>query len=99
MKQILIGAFAALVSSSACAETYNYVCKENGQTSQLKVDDTRNILQWKGETYRLRETEDCAKYGWRVEKDGITFSLCTATQGYADFQYRGKTVQCNLQRR
>lgn len=99
MKHVLISVLATLVSSSACAETHNYVCKENGQTSQLKVDDTKNILQWKGETYRLRETEDCAKYGWRAEKDGITFDFCTATQGYADFQYRRKTVLCNLQRR
>ncbi|QUS38028.1 hypothetical protein RPMA_03510 [Tardiphaga alba] len=99
MKRFLIGAFAALVSSSASADTYNYICKENGQTSQLKVDDTKNILQWKDETYRLRATEDCAKYGWRAEKDGIAFDFCTATQGYADFQYRSKTVQCNLQRK
>ncbi|WP_398467080.1 hypothetical protein [Tardiphaga sp.] len=96
MEHILIGAFAALVSSSACAETYNYICKKSGQTSQLKVDDTKNILQWKGETYRLRETEDCAKYGWRAEKHGITFDFCTATQGYADFRKNGETVQCNL---
>jgi len=96
MKHILIGTFAALVSSSACAETYNYVCKENGQPSQLKVDDAKNILRWKGTSYRLRETADCAKYGWRAEKDGIAFDFCTATQGYADFRKNGRMVQCNL---
>lgn len=99
MKHVLISLFAVIFSSSACADTYNYVCKENGQTSQLNIDDTKNILRWKGTSYRLRETDDCAKYGWRAEKDSIAFDFCTATQDYADFQYSGETVQCRLQRR
>lgn len=90
---------AALPTVSARAETYNYICKDQGRAFPLKVDDTRKILDWRGTTYRIKETEDCAKFGWRAEKDGGSFDFCTATQGYADFRQNGATVQCSLRRR
>jgi hypothetical protein len=94
-----IHAFVAIPIISAHAETYNYICKDHGKSFALKVDDTQNTLHWKGTTYRIEENEDCAKLGWRAEKDGASFDFCTATQGYADFQQNGTNVQCNLTRR
>lgn len=98
MKRIIICAFVAISATSAHADTYNYLCKHQGKPFELKVDDTRNILEWRGTTYRIKETEDCAKFGWRAEKDGASFDFCTATQGYADFQQNGTTIRCHLKR-
>lgn len=89
----------ATLITSAHADTYNYICKDHGKSLPLKVDDTQNILEWKGATYKIKENEECAKYGWRAEKDGASFDFCTATQGYADFQQNGINIQCNLKRR
>ena len=78
MKWIIMTALIALLTNFARADTYNYTCKDGGRSFPLKVDDTRNILEWKGATYKIKENEDCAKFGWRAEKDGQSFDFCTA---------------------
>jgi hypothetical protein len=96
---VSILALVAIPTRSARAETYGYICKDQGRPFPLKLDDTSKTLEWRGTMYRIKETEDCAKFGWRVEKDGASFDFCTATQGYANCQRDGTTVQCNLKRR
>jgi hypothetical protein len=86
-------------STSKAPDTYNYICKDQGQSWPLKVDTAKNILEWRSMIYRIKETENCAKFGWRAQKDGVSFDFCTATRGYADFQLNGRTVQCSLKRR
>jgi len=86
------------VTSLAQADTFNYVCENQGRLWPLKVDDAKNVLEWRDTIYRLKDTEDCAKFGWRVEKDDISFDICTATHGHANFKLGGKTVQCSLER-
>jgi hypothetical protein len=98
VKRIIISTLIAISTTSAHADTYNYVCKEHGRSVPLRVDDTRNILEWRGTIYKIKETEDCGKFGWRAEKDGASFDFCTATQGYADFEQSGTRIQCNLKR-
>jgi hypothetical protein len=95
-----IGGFQILSteSTSKAPDTYNYICKDQGQSWSLKVDAERNVLEWRNMVYRIKETENCAKFGWRAQRDGISFDFCTATQGYADFQLNGRTVQCDLKR-
>jgi hypothetical protein len=66
--------------------------------STLQLDDTRNTLDWRGVTYKIRGNADCGRYGWRVEGEGTSFDFCTATQGYADFQLRGVDFQCDMKR-
>ena len=63
------------------------------------MDDTQNILEWKGATYKIKENPDCAKFGWHAEKDGASFDFCTATQGYAAIEQNGTEIQCDLKRR
>jgi hypothetical protein len=99
MKRIIITTLVALSTTSAHADTYNYVCKDHGKSFPLKVDDTQNTLEWKGITYKIKQNEDCAKFGWRAEKDGTSFDFCTATKGYASFQQNGTEIQCDLKRR
>lgn len=96
-----IGGFQLLSteSTSKAPDTYNYICKDQGQSWSLKVDAERNVLEWRNMVYRIKETENCAKFGWRAQRDGISFDFCTATQGYADFQLNGRPVQCDLKRR
>jgi hypothetical protein len=86
-------------STSKAPDTYNYICKDQGQSWSLKVDAAKNVLEWRNMVYRIKETENCAKFGWRAQKDGVSFDFCTATQGYADYQLNGRTVQCSLKRR
>jgi|ERR1700694_3171931 len=99
MKWIIVTTLIALSTTSAHADTYNYVCQDHGKSFPLKVDDTQNTLEWRGATYKIKENADCAKFGWHAEKDGASFDFCTATQGYADIQQNGTDTQCNLKRR
>ena len=109
MKRIIIGALIAISASSAQANTYNYVCKDHGKSFPLKVDDAQSTLEWQGTTYRIRENENCAKFGWHAEKNGTSFDFCTATQGGGYIQQNGHHIQddiqdgndipCNLKRR
>jgi len=94
----LIVITAAIFINSAHAEIYNYVCTDHGRAYPLKVDDKNNILTWKGEIYRIKIQEECAKFGWHAKKDGVSFDFCTATQGYADFEQNGTRIQCDLKR-
>jgi hypothetical protein len=79
------------------AETYNYSCKVDGKTYPLQVDDTKNILEWRGKKYSLTVNEDCGKYGWRAEGNGTSFGFCTSTQGYAAINDKdgNDQVQCD----
>ncbi|WP_407167908.1 hypothetical protein [Bradyrhizobium sp. ORS 111] len=99
MKRIVISALIAISANSAQANTYNYVCKDHGKSFPLKVDDAQNTLEWKGTTYKIKENEDCAKFGWRAEKDGASFNFCTATKGYAGIEQNGIEIPCDLKRR
>ncbi|MCA1379350.1 hypothetical protein I6F34_00750 [Bradyrhizobium sp. BRP05] len=96
MKKLLL-IILALGLTPAQASTYLYACKDQGKTSQLKVDDTQNTLTWKGTTYKITTT-DCGKAGWHAEKDGVSFDFCTATKGVADFELNGRTVMCDMKR-
>jgi hypothetical protein len=96
MKKLLLIVLAVGLNQ-AQASTFNYVCKDHGKTHPLKVDDTQNTLTWKGAVYKITET-DCAKAGWRAEKDGVGFDFCTATKGYADFQLNGTSITCDMKR-
>lgn len=99
MKSIIVSALVAISTNSAHADTYNYVCKDHGKSFPLKVDDAQNSLEWKGTTYKIKENEDCAKFGWRAEKDGTSFDFCTATKGYAGIEQNGIKIPCDLKRR
>jgi hypothetical protein len=88
----------ALFITTAHADTFNYVCKDQGRSYPLKVDDRQNTLAWKGTIYKIKQQEDCAKFGWRAEKDGTSFDFCTATKGYADFERNGRLIRCDLKR-
>jgi hypothetical protein len=72
----------------------------DGKTYPLRVDETRNILEWRGKKYSLTPQVDCVKYGWHAESsNGTSFDFCTATQGYGDIEDKGVVkVRCNLER-
>lgn len=82
----------------AHAATFDYVCTDHGKPYGLKVDDTQNTLAWRGKVYKIRTQPECAKFGWRAKKDGVSFDFCTATKGYADFEQNGTRIQCDLKR-
>ena len=76
----------------------------DGKTYPLRVDDNKNVLEWRGKKYSLtvasaNKPDGCAKYGWHAEGNGTSFTFCTATQGYAAIQDKdGVKVRCNLKR-
>jgi hypothetical protein len=75
-----------------------------GKTYPLRVDDKKNVLEWRGKKYSLTvasadEPDGCAKYGWHAEGNGTSFTFCTATQGYGAIEDKdGVKVRCNLKR-
>lgn len=96
MKKLLL-IIVALGFTPVQAATHTYSCKDQGKTTQLKVDDTQNTLSWKGTTFKITETE-CGKAGWHVEKDGVLFDFCTATKEVADFDFNGRPVMWDMKR-
>jgi hypothetical protein len=110
--------FATLSTTIVHAETYNYSCKAcvfptianggdgcdaDGSTYPLRVDDNKNVLEWRGKKYNLTIAsgdEACAKYGWHAEGNGTSFRFCTATQGYGAIEDKDGNVKvrCNLKR-
>jgi hypothetical protein len=72
-----------------------YVCKSQGRASTLKVNETKQTLEWQGHTYKITETS-CGRAGWHAERDGMSFDFCTATQGSASFELSTGTVKCDL---
>jgi hypothetical protein len=98
MKKILLITLALGVTQANAAPTYTYMCKEKGQRLPVKIDETTNTLTWKGVTYSIKVIEDCGRYGWHAEKDGVGFDFCTATQGFADFELNGVSHACDMKR-
>ncbi len=116
MKLTIALIFASLSTAVVYAETYNYSCKVcvfptiaidgydgcevDGKTYPLRVDDNKNVLEWRGKKYSLTEQPNCGKYGWHAEGSGTSFDFCTATQGYGAIEDKDGNVKvrCNLRR-
>ena len=63
----------------------------DGKTYPLRVDDNKNVLEWRGKRYSITDApfddpDGCAKYGWHAKGNGTSFTFCTATQGYGAIQ-------------
>ncbi|QDM28415.1 hypothetical protein FNL56_21580 [Tardiphaga sp. vice304] len=122
-KILLVVAAFSVPMGFACAETFNYSCKAcifpnssdgygcddvvDGKTYPLRVDDSKNVLEWRGKKYSVSNANDpnkdeivCAKAGWHAEGNGTSFTFCAATQGYGSIQDKNGDVrvQCNLKR-
>jgi hypothetical protein len=75
----------------------------DGKTYPLRVDDNKNVLEWRGKKYSLTiasadEPDGCAKSGWHAEGNGTSFTFCAATQGYGAIEDKDRNVKvrCNL---
>jgi hypothetical protein len=90
MKRIIFGVSASFFATPASTSIYQYVCKDHGKPFTVKVDLERNTLSYRGFSFAIQDTEDCAKSGWHVEGGRNSFDFCTATQGNAYFQYGGE---------
>src|ERR1035437_10971438 len=104
MKFTIAFIFAFLSTTVVYAETYNYSCKVcvfptnaidgcdvDGKTYPLRVDDSKNVLEWRGKQYSLTGTDydleyGCGNFGWHAKGNGASFDFCTATKGYAAIQ-------------
>jgi hypothetical protein len=80
-------------------------CDVDAKTYPLQVDDNKNVLAWRGKKYGLTvasadEPNGCAKHGWHAEGNGVSFTFCTATQGYGAIEDKDGNVRvrCNLKR-
>jgi hypothetical protein len=103
MKLTIALIVVSLPATAVHAEIYNYSCKVNGKTYPLRVDDNKNVLEWRSKKYSLTiasadEPDGCAKYGWHAKGYGTSFTFCTATKGYAAIEDKdgNEQVQCNL---
>ena len=87
---------AVNIAGRAAADTYSYICKVKPHgTTNLIVNETKMTLTWNGKVYKIKRQMECAKYGWRAQKNGErSFNFCTMTQGYADIEFDdGETVE------
>jgi hypothetical protein len=98
MKKLLLIALALGITQAEAAPDYTYMCKDKGRKLPVTIDETKNTLTWKGVTYSIKVREDCGRYGWHAEKDGVGFDFCTATQGAADFELNGVNYYCDMKR-
>ena len=59
--------------------SFTYVCKSQGRVSTLKVNDTKQTLEWLGHTYKITETS-CGRAGWHAERgvDGCSDNATVA---------------------
>ena len=79
-------------------------CELVGKAYPLRVDENKNVLEWRGKKYKITTSADdqlaCGKYGWHAEGNGTSFKFCTATQGYGAIQDKDGTVRvrCDLKR-
>jgi hypothetical protein len=73
----------------------------DGKTYPLRVDDNKNVLEWRGKKYGLTADESGGcKQGWHAKGNGTSFTFCAATQGYGAIEDKdGVKVRCNLKRR
>jgi hypothetical protein len=112
MKLTIAFIFAFLSTTAVYAAIYNYSCRAclfpsdgnacdvvDGKTYPLRVDDSKNVLEWRGKKYSLTEKPDCGRWGWHAEGNGTSFDFCTATQGYGAIETKDEVrVQCDLKR-
>lgn len=121
MKLTIAFVLTCISATVVHAETYNYSCKVcifptiastgydgcdvDEKTYLLRVDDNKNVLEWRGKKYGLTiasadKPNGCAKYGWHAEGNGTSFTFCTATQGYGAVEDKDGNVRvrCNLKR-
>lgn len=100
MKKLTAALIAlAALAPQANADTYNFSCKVGEKAYPLRVDDTKNTLEWLGRKYTLTAQEDkCANYGWRAEGNGTSFYFCGATKGYGAIQEENGqiSVECDM---
>lgn len=97
----LLVAVSMLLSTAVAAEAdiYSYSCKVDRKTDLIRVDDTKNTLEWNGKKYALTSA-DCGRVGWHAVGNGAAFDFCTATQGYGDIEIDGNIMaSCDLKRR
>lgn len=119
-KPALAFVFLHLSTAAVLAETYNYACTAcifpplpgrgdgcdvDEKTYPLQVDDTRNVLEWRGKKYSLTvatfdEPNGCAKHGWHANGEGTSFTFCAATKGYGSIKDKDGIVRvrCSLKR-
>jgi hypothetical protein len=77
----VMAAALILATSPASAHAFNYLCKIDGKTYPLRMDESKNVLEWTGKKYQIVVQPDCGRYGWHAEGNGAAFNFCTATQG------------------
>jgi hypothetical protein len=75
-------------------------CRPEGKAYPLLVDESRNVLEWRGKKYAVTGSADCGKYGWHAKGNGTSFKFCTATQGYGAIEDENGEVrvQCQMRR-
>ncbi len=102
------------VATAADAEVFNYSCKlcifpptaigdgcdvADGKVYALRIDESKNLLEWRGQRYALTEQPKCANYGWHAESKGKSFDFCTATQGYGAIENKDEVrARCDLKK-
>jgi hypothetical protein len=106
MRKLMIAAgiaaacLTSAIPAQAFEQPFNYSCKVSGKTYPLRVDENKNVLEWRGKKYSIVLQPDCGKYGWHAEGNGTSFDFCTATKGYAAIEDKdgNDQVQCQLRR-
>ena len=84
-KFIAAAVIALSAVSAAHAETYVYMCKVGHTPYPVTVDEEKATLTWRDETYTDLTEGDGCRYSFVATHNGVTATLCTSTQGVADF--------------
>ncbi len=112
MKLAIALVFLSLSTVGSYAETYNYTCSAcifpptpvgdgcdvDGKTYPLRVDDTKNVLEWRGKNYSLTGCI-CGRTRWLREiwlaRDGErdVLYILHGNEGLRSHQGQGRKCQ------
>lgn len=94
----------ALISTTAHANTYTYMCRV-GQTSypvKLTTPDEANgslsggTITWRNEMFRDVKLGEGCRYNFVATRNGVTVELCTSTHGSATLTIGKDTFDCQM---
>jgi hypothetical protein len=90
---IIVMLCLGLLKTAAGAATLNYVCWDHGRARPLSIDDQLKTLTWKGDTYKITET-DCEDLGWSAQEPRPLDFCSTSKKRHYYIEQSGKFTRC-----
>lgn len=85
-----------MLSTPSFADSYTYQCRVGHKWYPVTVNEDKGTLTWRGMVFHdLKQIEGC-RQSYQATRDGVTATLCTATQGVADLTVGKEHFECQM---